>query len=394
VPAAKGPPTRRNRRERNGQSPLGRHSLHLLVDRIRDYAIYLIDPGGIVTSWNAGAQRFKGYTADEIIGQHFSRFYTEEDRAAGMPARTLASAERDGVFEAEGWRVRKDGKRFWASVVIDPIHDDDGRLLGFAKITRDITERREAQRFLDQARAQLHQAQKMEAVGQLTGGLAHDFNNILQIIGNNIELATREQRAGGENVDRHLEVARDAVERAALLTGRLLAFARKQPLKPGRVDVRHLVMNMRPLLEQSLGQGIALEIELPPDLWPAWIDASQLESALLNLAINSRDAMPDGGRLAIAATNLHISDEEREPDGRAGDHVRIVVADTGAGMSAEVAARAIEPFFTTKPPGSGTGLGLAQIYGFVGQSGGTLRIESEPGRGTSIIICLPRHHEG
>src|SRR5690606_14783172 len=168
----------------------------------------------------------------------------------------------------------------------------------------------------------------------------------------------------------------------------------KQPLEPARVDIHDLVTGMRHMLGQSLGKGIELEIRLAPDLWPAWIDATQLESALLNLAINARDAMPDGGRLSISATNQHIGDDDREPDGRAGDHVRMVVTDTGAGMPAEVAARAFEPFFTTKEPGHGTGLGLAQIYGFVGQSGGTIRIESEPGRGTSVILCLPRHHEG
>jgi len=384
-----------SRSGRGTGSPVGDRILqHLLIDRVRDYAIYLLDPDGIITSWNAGAQRFKGYTADEVIGQHFSRFYTEEDRAAGLPARALEIAERNGVFESEGWRVRKDGGRFWSSVVIDPIHDDDGTLVGFAKITRDITERRETQRSLDQARSALHHAQKMEAVGLLTGGFAHDFNNILQIIGNNIELAMRELATEPADAARHLESARDAVERAARLTGRLLAFARKQPLEPARVDIHDLVTGMRHMLGQSLGKGIELEIRLAPDLWPAWIDATQLESALLNLAINARDAMPDGGRLSISATNQHIGDDDREPDGRAGDHVRMVVTDTGAGMPAEVAARAFEPFFTTKEPGHGTGLGLAQIYGFVGQSGGTIRIESEPGRGTSVILCLPRHHEG
>ena len=372
--------------------PTGELSLQqLFIDRVRDYAIYLLDPEGFVTSWNAGAERFKGYTAEEIIGQHFSRFYTEQERAAGVPATALAIAERDGVFEAEGWRVRKDGTRFWASVVVDSIRDDDGRLLGFAKITRDITEQREGQRSLAEARGELHQAQKMEAVGQLAGGFVHDFNNLLQIIGNNLELATRALASGRTDVGRHLATAEDAVERASLLTGRLLAFARKQPLKPQRVDIRELVEGMRTLLKQSLGDGIELETSLPPDLWCAWIDASQLESALLNLAVNARDAMPHGGRLSISASNLRIEESDREPDGKVGDHVCLVVADTGVGMPPEVAARAFEPFFTTKAPGHGTGLGLAQIHGFVGQSGGTVRIESKRGQGTSVIFCLPRH---
>lgn len=379
-------------RRRRGAEPLaGERSLqHLLIERVRDYAIYFLDPQGFVTSWNAGAQRFKGYTADEIIGHHFSRFYTDEDRAADMPAKALAAAERDGMFEAEGWRVRKDGTRFWATVVIDPIRDDDGVLVGFGKITRDITHRWEAQRALDETRAQLHQAQKMEAVGQLTGGFVHDFNNILQVISNSVDLATREL-ATGRDIEQHLATARDAVERAATLTARLLAFARKQPLKPTRVEIDTLIKGMRRLLEQTLGDGIELEISLPPDLWPARIDATQLENALLNLAVNARDAMPEGGRLTISAKNLHLRDEDHEPDGRTGDHIRIAIADTGIGMPAEVARRAFEPFFTTKAPGQGTGLGLAQIYGFVGQSGGTARIHSDPGRGTTVILCLPRH---
>jgi PAS domain S-box-containing protein len=371
-------------------SPADERSLHyLFVHRVRDYAIYLLDPQGMVTSWNAGAERFKGYTSEEVIGQHFSRFYTEEDRAAGLPEQALALAERDGVFEAQGWRVRKDGTRFWANVVIDPIRDDDGRLVGFAKITRDITEQRKAQESLDEARARLHQAQKMEAIGQLTGGFVHDFNNILQVVGNNVELAARGLANGRIDAARHLETARDAVQRATQLTGRLLAFARKQPLAPERIDVRRLVEGMRPLLEQSLGAKVTLEVRIPDDLWTIWIDSNQLESALLNLAINARDAMPDGGCLTISASNLVI-EESRDPDVLAGEHVCIVVADTGTGMAPEVVNRAFEPFFTTKAKGQGTGLGLAQIYGFVRQSRGGICIESEPGRGTTIVFCLPR----
>src|ERR1700712_4886655 len=150
-----------------------------LVEAVTDYAIYMLDPGGIVSSWNAGAERFKGYTADEIVGQHFSRFYTEEDRLTGLPARALGIAASTGRFESEGWRLRKDGSRLWAHVIIDPIWGDDGELLGFAKVTRDVTERKDAQEVLEETREVLFQAQKMEAVGQLTGGIAHDFNNLL-----------------------------------------------------------------------------------------------------------------------------------------------------------------------------------------------------------------------
>src|SRR5690242_18024744 len=186
----------------------------LLVQNVTDYAIYMLDPTGIVSSWNAGAARFKGYRADEIIGEHFSRFYTDEDRATGLPARALNKALEEGRFEAEGWRVRKDGTRFWASVVIDPIRDDSGRHVGFAKITRDLTERKLATEALEHSREQFFQAQKLEAIGKLTGGVAHDFNNILAAIMGSLALAQR-RMAQGEDVTRFLDNAMQAAKRGA-----------------------------------------------------------------------------------------------------------------------------------------------------------------------------------
>src|SRR3954470_1840487 len=200
--------------------------LRVLVEAVTDYAIYMLDPHGIVTSWNRGAQRFKGYTPDEILGEHFSRFYTEEDRQAGLPMRALETAARERRFEQEGWRVRKDGSRFWAHVVIDPIRDEQGTLIGFAKITRDITERKKAQEALEATRTALFQSQKMETVGQLSGGIAHDFNNLLAVVIGNLELL-RKRVPEDPRFRRLLDNSMDAAQRGASLTKRLLAFARR-----------------------------------------------------------------------------------------------------------------------------------------------------------------------
>ncbi|WP_223861575.1 hybrid sensor histidine kinase/response regulator [Geminicoccus harenae] len=357
-----------------------------LVQGVTDYAIFMLDPDGYVTSWNSGAAVLKGYRADEIIGQHFSRFYTEEDRAIDQPARALAAARERGHFEKEGWRVRKDGSRFFASVVIDPIHEN-GQLVGFAKVTRDITERRQAQEALEEAREQLFQAQKMEAIGQLTGGVAHDFNNLLQAISGCLQMV--ERRVDDPRVREILVAGQQAIDRGARLTQQLLAFARRQPLHPERIDIGTTLRATSELLARSLRADIRLKMELEPDLWPIEADPTQFELALLNLAVNARDAMPDGGQLTIEGQNLSLA-PGRDPDGLAGDFVRLRVIDTGTGMPAEVAARACEPFFTTKEVGKGSGLGLSQVYGFARQSGGAVRIETRPGAGTTIVLVLPR----
>lgn len=365
----------------------------LLVQGVIDYAIFMLDTTGHVTNWNAGAQRMKGYAAEEIIGEHFSRFYTNEDRAAGIPMRGLRTAEQTGKFETEGWRLRMDGTRFWASVVIDAIRDTDGTLIGFAKVTRDITERKKAQEALEETRAALFQAQKMEAVGQLTGGITHDFNNLLQAIGGSLEIIQQRLAAGRGDVERYVTAAQTSVDRAAALTRRLLAFARRQPLKPERTDLKALVDGLRDMIERSVGETVRVETRLAPELWPIWADANQVEAALLNLAINARDAMPDGGRLTVQGANTHLDEAAvaSEAGMQPGNYVMLEVADTGTGMPPEVRARAFEPFFTTKPIGQGTGLGLSQIYGFARQSGGCVRIASTVGRGTSVTLYLPRY---
>jgi PAS domain S-box-containing protein len=365
----------------------------LLVQGVTDYAIYMLDPTGHVTNWNAGAQRIKGYQPDEILGQHFSRFYTQEDLATELPRRALETAAREGKFEAEGWRIRKDGTRFWASVVIDPINNDQGELIGFAKITRDITERRNAQLALEQAQAALFQSQKMEAVGQLTGGIAHDFNNLLTVIVNNLDLLTRGARDARET--RLIESAQRAAERGAKLTQQLLAFSRRQPLQPSLHNPKKLIEGFEAVLRRACGEMIKLQFSMPTRIRSVNVDAPQFEAALLNLVVNARDAMPEGGKLTITVNNAVLKEHEAVSSGlRPGPYVSISVRDTGHGMTPEVVSHIFEPFFTTKEVGKGTGLGLSQVYGFVNQSGGHVDVNSTPGEGTKFTMLLPAQEDG
>jgi PAS domain S-box-containing protein len=352
----------------------------MLVQGVTDYAIYMLDPDGNITNWNAGAEAIKGYSAAEIIGQHFSRFYTEEDRAAGVPASALEIALREGKYENEAERLRKDGSRFWAHVVIDPIRDDSGRHIGFAKITRDVTERRAQQQELEEARAALFQSQKLQALGELTGGIAHDFNNLMTVIRGSADLLRRGGLSEAKS-RQYLDAIVDTSDRAATLTSHLLAFGRRQPIKPEVIDVNMRLDAIAEMLSRTLGGRIDVELRLAPSLWPVEVDSTQFETALLNVAINARDAMPEGGRLTIATINV---------PGEAGDMVCIAMTDTGEGMKPEVLARAFEPFFTTKAVGKGTGLGLSQIHGFAAQAGGRAEISSPPGEGLTVRILLPR----
>jgi PAS domain S-box-containing protein len=368
-----------------------------LIEGVTDYAIFMLDPNGIVSNWNPGAERIKGYRDFEIIGRHFENFYTAEDRAAGVPAHALQTAREQGRFEAEGLRVRHDGTTFFASVVINPIRDRTGRLLGYAKITRDITQRREAEAALRRAQEQLAQAQKMEGIGQLTGGVAHDFNNLLTIIIGNLDSAQRNLRGAKSDPERLLRSVENAMrgaQRAASLTRRLLAFSRRQPLEPVAVDLGRLLTGMSELLRRTLGEQIAIENVLAGNLWRVLVDPNQLEISILNLAVNARDAMPDGGRLTIETANVYLDEGYAASQAEVvpGQYVVISVTDTGAGMSRDVLARVFEPFFTTKEVGHGTGLGLPQVYGFVKQSGGHVKIYSEVGEGTTVKLYLPRLH--
>ena len=358
----------------------------ILVGSVTDYAIYMLDPGGKVISWNAGAERIKGYRPDEIIGQHFSRFYPPEEVEAGAPANALSVAREAGRFEKEGWRLRNDGTRFWAHVVIDPIADDDGQIIGFAKITRDVTERAEAQRELETAREALYQSQKMEAIGQLTGGVAHDFNNLLAAITGSLDLL-RKRLPYDPRTTPLLENAIQGAERGAVLTQRMLAFARKQELKPEAVDIPQLVRGMSEFIRRSIGPNVDVRMRFADVLPRARTDPYQLETALLNLVVNARDALPNGGEITITADQVSVPSSQGER--RAGGYVRLSVSDNGTGMPAEVVAKVTEPFFTTKGVGKGTGLGLSMVQGLAGQSGGWIEIESEVGQGTRIDLWLP-----
>ncbi|MBD0413912.1 hybrid sensor histidine kinase/response regulator [Oryzicola mucosus] len=359
----------------------------LLVQGVTDYAIYMLDLEGNVSSWNAGARRIKGYEPEEIIGQHFSRFYTEEDRAARLPQKALEIAAKEGRFEKEGWRLRKDGTRFWANIIIDAIHLEDGKLVGFAKVTRDITEKRQAQQALDQAQQELFQAQKMEAVGQLTGGIAHDFNNLLMAILGSLEIAHK-RALEGQNVVSLIENAITGAKRGASLTQRLLAFSRKQDLKFEAVDVPALVMETTEFLQRSIGPTIEINTAFPLSLPPVSSDPNQLESALLNLVVNARDAMPGGGVITISA-HKHSLRSKQIPELAAGEYVCLTVKDEGEGMDAETLEKATTPFFTTKGVGKGTGLGLPMVQGLMAQSGGRLILSSKPGEGTTAELWLP-----
>lgn len=491
------------------------HHLSLFVEGLRDYSVVMLSPEGTIVSWNAGAAAIKGYEADEVLGRHFSLFYTPADIAAGKPALALQEATAKGRFEVTGPRVRKDGGVFSANVVVTPIVAEDGRLLGFGKITRDISDRvaaadrltmnesrlqalvdtvldtlvdgliiidrtgrvqvynraceklfgyqsaevvannvkmlmppnieREHDQYLinyqttgirkiigisrevvgqrkdgstfpmhlavgeathlgepiyvgiirdlserNQVESQLRQSQKMEAVGQLTGGLAHDFNNILMLISVNVE-ALLDQEVPARTRER-LEQIEKSASRAAELTQQLLAYSRRQPLQPRLTDLNELVFATSKLLGRTLGEHIEIEAILADDLWITNVDRTQLETSLVNLSLNARDAMPGGGQLLIETRNVILDQDyvSQNPDVAVGAYAMLAVTDTGTGIPPDALEKVFEPFFTTKEVGRGTGLGLSMVYGFIKQSNGHIKVYSELNRGTSIKMYLPR----
>ena len=361
----------------------------LLVSGVRDYAIFMLDPHGRVVSWNEGARRIKGYNPREAIGLPLSAFLPPEEGDPDTRAREiLNSAAQLGSVRSDGWRMRKDASRFYANSLTTALWAEDGSLRGFAEVMRDVTERRAQQAALEESRAALSQAQKMEALGQLTGGLAHDFNNLLGVIIGAIEFVLR--RAGAADEEKNgqmLETARQAAQQGAALVRRMLAFSRRQTVAPQTIDVSALVASMGELLKRTLGENIQFETNLASELWFTRADPNQLETALVNLCVNARDAMPMGGKLTIITRN-DGSDAETVAYSQ---RVLLAVSDTGEGMSQETIRHAFEPFFTTKPEGKGTGLGLSQVHGFVKRFGGTVTIESEIGHGTTVKLYLPRY---
>ncbi len=358
----------------------------ILVQGVTDYAIYMLSPTGTITNWNAGAGRIKGYTQEEVVGTHFSRFYTEEDRQNDLPMKALACAAADGSFENEGWRVRKDGSMFWAHVVLDPIYSAMGELVGFAKITRDITERRNAAETLEKTREALFQAQKLESIGKLTGGVAHDFNNLLSVISNGLEILRMTVKT--EPGTKVLESMERAADRGASLTRQLLSFARQQPYQKEKHDINRVIRSFGAVLRRANTSKIGFTLRLAPSLPIVSMDATQFETSLLNLVVNAGDAMADGGIVTVATEAVQLG-RDQVNNLAAGIYVKVSVSDTGEGIPAEVIPRVFEPFFTTKPVGKGTGLGLSQVYGFAQQSDGDLTVESTVGEGTVISIYLP-----
>ena len=357
----------------------------MLVQGVRDYAIYMLDADGYITNWNAGAALIKGYSAEEIIGQHFSTFYTPEDRQRGEPERGLETARRLNTFQNEAWRVRKDGSRFWASVVIDPIYDDRGTLIGFAKITRDVTEKKLNQEKSERRRESQHQSQKLEALGRLTGSVAHDFNNMLAIIRTAAEMLGSDMKLS-HDTDHYVKMITDASERAGRLTDQLLSFARQRPLRLEVFNPATRIEGMAQVMETTLGSRNTLLVDLADDIFTIKSDISQFDTALLNLVINARDAMEEGGTVSIIGRNVHMALDE---DGEAHDWVAIEVRDEGTGIDPDTLSNIFEPFFTTKPVNKGTGLGLSQVYGFIKQTGGDIRVESKLNEGTSFTLYLP-----
>ena len=359
----------------------------LLVSGVTDHALYMLDPNGIVVTWNSGAENIKGYKTAEIVGKHFSVLFSDEDRLADVPAHALGAATQCGKWKTEGLRKRKDGSVFWASEVIDAVRDEQGSLIGFASVTRDITERRLAQEALDKSQEQLGYLRKMEALSRLTGSIAHNFNNLLMIVSGHAQTVKRLVKNDAKGL-RAIDAIEVAAKRGATLTRHMLSFSGRRQLNPATADLKSLIEGFGWLLN-SLIVNVELKIEIPQNVWPVEIDSSELELALVNMVLNSREAMPEGGTITISAENVRLPDSGSAKQ-LAGDFVELRIIDTGSGIPAEVLPKIFDPFFTTKEGTKGAGLGLSQVYGFVIQSHGAVGAKSEVGKGTEITMHLPR----
>jgi PAS domain S-box-containing protein len=357
----------------------------MLIEGVVDYAIFALDKEGRVASWNSGAQKVMGYTAEEIIGKNFGIFYRPDERRAGAPNRALELAIQRGKHEVEGWRIRKNGTPVFITGSVSSFRDDAGHLIGFANILQDATERRDAHEKLVEAREQLAMAQKMEAIGKLTGGIAHDFNNLLMIIGGSAQIFAR---LLDPKLPRAIEAIQTAAKRGESLTRQLLTFSRHQPLNPTVIDLNDSLRNMRTMIESSLRGNIVYEEIVGDGVWPVKVDLAELELAIVNVAVNARDAMANGGTFSLSVNNVTM-DNEIGDTRLNGAFFAIALSDTGTGIPPNLLSKMFDPFFTTKEVGKGTGLGLSQVYGFAHQAGGTVTADSKVGLGTTITVYLP-----
>ena len=386
----------------------------LVVESLQDYAVFMTDPEGRVSSWNLGAERILGWNQQEVISQRFDSFYTPEDQAQGLPVRVLSESLSEGRFEDEGWRVRKDGSRFWANMVVTALLDDNGKLVGFSAVIRDLTNRKRAEEELqilnaklkdrvaeqtaelvraigqrEELQDQLVQAQKMESIGTLAGGVAHDFNNLLNLI---LGYASAIERDAGNpaKLSESIDVIKDTVKRGASLVQQLLSMVRKTDIVFEQVEVNILLEKLQPLLHETFPKTIDLSLELSAGLPPVMADANQLNQVMLNLCVNARDAMPGGGKLILATgkvTGMEL--RGRFQDALENEYLSISVTDTGVGIDEATRGRIFEPFFSTKEPGQGTGLGLSVVYGIISNHAGFVNVVSAPGRGSTFRVYLP-----
>ncbi len=385
----------------------------LIVESLQDYAVFMMNPEGRVTLWNRGAEQMWGWKQDEVLGQSFARFYSAEDQATNQPDHTLPQTIAHGRHEEEGWRHRKDGSRFWANVVYTTVQDDNGDLIGFSAVTRDLTDRKRAEDELQRLNAEMQkhiaeqteelirtiaqrerlheellQAQKMESIGTLAGGIAHDFNNLLNVILGYASLL--EQSATSNQISAGVDVIKETVTRGSSLVRQLLAVARKSETQFERTEINGMLQGLQALLQETFPKTIDVFVRLEPNLPALMADPNQIHQAMLNLCLNSRDAMPEGGELLLKTGTISGIDlRQHFQEARQAQYVRISVTDTGHGLDKAIKNRVFEPFFTTKSQGQGSGLGLSVVYGIVTNHNGFIDMASEPGHGTTFDIYLP-----
>lgn len=365
----------------------------LLIEGAKDFAIYMLDPQGKVSTWSNAATRIKGYHASEVIGTHFRRFFTEADISDGKPERALQQTLAKGRYEDAGWQLKKDGTPYWAEVFMAPVRDQADRLIGFSKVVRDATEQKRTEETLKQKEHELTQSRKMEAIGRLAGGVAHDFNNLMTGVMGICEdlLGDPAVKSRSEDI---LEVSR-AAQRASLLTKQLLAFSRRQVASPIVLNLNRVIADMQKMLRRLIGEDIELVTLLDSAIGSVRVDPGQVEQVVINLVVNARDAMPQGGKITIETSNVDLGDDyvKRHFEVKPGPYVMMVISDSGTGIAVEIQNQIFEPFFTTKDKDKGTGLGLATVYGIVKQNGGDIFVYSHPGEGTVFKIYLPRVNE-